>query len=140
MVIRTLRQTWDVVWTGKRDKSGRKIYRKVGKPTKEVAWHVTSLAPEDLQCEGDVCVERLAGYVRAHWQIEVYHGKRDNGYHEDKLTRRCDTTIMSAMMVARSLGMWVCARHPEKSTEAVQRDLFKHPSKLLRIMLKGGLQ
>ena len=56
--------------------------------------------------------------MRACWYVEVYHGKRDNGYHEDKLTRRLDLNIMSAMMVARSLGMWVCARSPGKSTEA----------------------
>ena len=66
----------------------------------------------------DACVEKLAGYVRAHWCVEVYHGKRDNGYHEDKLTLRMDLNIMSAMMVARSLGIWVCARSPGKSTEA----------------------
>lgn len=112
---------------------------KVGKPTQEVAWHVTSLAPEDLGCEGDACVGKLARHVRAHWYVEVYHGKRDNGYHEDKLTRRMDLNIMSAMMVARSLGMWVCARNPGKSTEAMQRDFLRHPSKLMRIMTKGGL-
>lgn len=78
--------------------------------------------------------------MRAHWYVEVYHGKRDNGYHEDKLTRRMDTNIMSAMMVARSFGMWICARRPGMSTEAVQKDLFRHPSKLLRIIMKGGLQ
>ena len=139
MVVRTFRRTWKVVWKGKRDKNGRKILQKVGKPTQEVAWHVTSLAPEDLGCEGDACVEKLAGHVRAHWYVEVCHGKRDNGYHEDKLTRRMDLNVMSAMMVARSLGMWVCARSPGKSTEAVQRDLLRHPSKLMRIMTKGGL-
>ena len=48
MVIRTFRRTWKVVWRGKRDNHGRKLYVKVGKPTQEVAWHVTSLAPEDL--------------------------------------------------------------------------------------------
>ena len=139
MVIRTFRRTWKVVWKGKRDNHGRKLYVKVGKPTQEVAWHVTSLAPEDLGCEGDACVEKLARHVRAHWYVEVYHGKRDNGYHEDKLTRRMDLNIMSAMMVARSLGMWVCARNPGKSTEAMQRDFLRHPSKLMRIMTKGGL-
>lgn len=88
-----------------RGKHGRKICEKAGKPTQEVAWHVTSLSPEDLGCGGDACVEKLAGHVRAHWCVEVYHGKRDNGCHEDKLTRRLDLNIMSAMMVARSLGM-----------------------------------
>ena len=53
MVIRTFRRTWKVVWKGKRDKRGQKIHEKVGKPTQEVAWHVASLAPEDLGCGGD---------------------------------------------------------------------------------------
>ena len=35
---------------------------------------------------------------------DLYYGKRDNGYHEDKLTRRLDLNIMPAMMVARSLA------------------------------------
>ena len=50
MVIRTFRRTWKVVWKGKRDKHGRKLFEKVGDPTQEVAWHVTSFAPEDLGC------------------------------------------------------------------------------------------
>ena len=62
---------------------------------------------ECFGCEGDACVEKLARHVRAQWYVEVYHGKRDNGYHEDKLTRRMDLNIMSAIMVARSLGMWL---------------------------------
>ena len=45
--------------------------------------------------------------MRTHWYVEAYHGKRDNGYHEDAFTRRCD--------------------------------LFLHPSKLFRVMTKGGL-
>ena len=60
---------------------------------------------ECFGCEGDACVGKLARHVRAHWYVEVYHGKRDNSYHEDKPTRRMDLNIMSAMMVARSLGM-----------------------------------
>jgi hypothetical protein len=47
---------------------------------------------------------------------------------------------MSAMMVARSLGMWICARNPEKTTGQVKDDLKLHPAKLVRIMMKGGLQ
>jgi len=78
--------------------------------------------------------------VRTHWYVEVYHGKRDNGYHEDVLTRRCDENLMSAAMVARSFGMWICARRPDETTERVKRDLWEHPSKLVRIVLKGGLQ
>ena len=47
---------------------------------------------------------------------------------------------MSAAMVARSFGMWVGARRPDETTEQVKRDLWEHPAKLVRIMLKGGLQ
>ena len=74
------------------------------------------------------------------WCVEAYHGKRDNGYHEDAFTRRCDLNVMSAMMVARSFGMWICARHPGRTVAEVRRDLALHPSKLFRIMVKGGLQ
>ena len=74
------------------------------------------------------------------WYVEVYHGKRDNGYHEDVFTRRCDLNVMLAMMVARSFGMWICARNPEKTTGQVKDDLKLHPAKLVRIMTKGGLQ
>ena len=77
--------------------------------------------------------------VRTHWHVEVYHGKRDSGYHEDVFTRRCDLNVMSAMMVARSFGMWICARHPEMTTAQVKDGLKLHPGKLVRIMMKGGL-
>ena len=53
---------------------------------------------------------------------------------------RCDENVMAAMMVARSFGMWICARRPDETTEQVKRDLWEHPAKLVRIMLKGGLQ
>ena len=128
LVVRTYREAWKL-------KKGKRT----GKPSKEVVYHVSSLAPEQFG-GGDVCAERLAGIVRTHWYVEVYHGKRDNGYHEDALTHRCDTNVMAAMMVARTLGMWVCARSPEKTTGEVRLDLLRHPSKLLRIMMKGGLQ
>ena len=133
-VIRTYREVWKTRKTGKKDKYGRDVRKLVGKPTKEVAWHVSSLDPASLSAE------ELAGIVRTHWYVEAYHGKRDNGYHEDAFTRRCDVNIMAAMMVARSFGMWICARHPERTTEQVKNDLYLHPAKLLRIMMKGGLQ
>ena len=82
--------------------------------------------------------EKFAEVVRTHWHVETYHGKRDNGYHEDAFTRRCDLNVMSAMMVARSFGMWICARNPEKTTGQVKNDLKLHPAKLVRIMMKGG--
>ena len=138
MVVRTCRRTGKVERRKNPDGRGTDLI-KVGEPTKEVAWHVTSLAPEDVG-GWDVCAEKIAGLVRAHWHVEAYHGTRDNGYPEDALAqRRCGVHLVSAMMVARSLGMWVCARCPGKTTAEVRKDLFVRPSKLVRLMTKGGL-
>ena len=126
-VIRTYREVWNTRRTGNKDKFGRDIRKKVGKPTKEVAWHVSSLDPDSRTAE------QFAEIVRTHWYVEAYHGRRDNGYHEDAFTRRCDLNVMSAMMVARSLGMWTCARHPGKTVAEVRRDLFLRPSKLFHV-------
>ena len=117
-----------------KDTRGRDIRRCVGKPAKEVAWHVSSLDPDSRSAE------KFAEIVRTHWCVEAYHGKRDNGYHEDAFTRRCDVNVMAAMMVARSFGMWICARHPEMTTAQARSDLKLHPAKLVRIMMKGDLQ
>ena len=132
-VIRTYREVWKTRKTGKKDKYGRDVRKLVGLPTKEVAWHVSSLDPDSRSAE------QFAEIVRTHWYVEAYHGKRDNGYHEDAFTRRCDLNVMAAMMVARSFGMWICARHPGRAVSNVRRDLFLHPSKLFRVMTKGGL-
>ena len=133
-VIRTYREVWKTRKTGKKGRRGRDIREKVGKPTKEAAFHVSSLDPDSRPAE------KFAEIVRTHWYVEAYHGKRDNGYREDAFTRRCDRNVMAAMMVARSFGMWICARHPERTTEQVKDDLYLHPAKLVRIMMKGGLQ
>ena len=133
-IIRTYREVWKTRKTGKKDRFGRDIRKPVGRPTKEVAWHVSSLDPDSRSAE------QFAEIVRTHWYVEAYHGKRDAGYHEDAFTRRCDPNVMAAMMVARSLGMWICARHPDMTVAEVRRDLFLHPSKLFRVMTKGGLQ
>ena len=133
-IVRTYREVWRTRKTGKKDKHGRDIRKLVGKPAKEVAWHVSSLDPDSRSAE------KFAETVRTHWYVEVYHGKRDSGYHEDAFTRRCDLNVMSAMMVARSFGMWICARHPGMTTAQVKDDLRLHPAKLVRIMTKGGLQ
>ena len=133
-IVRTYREVWQTRKTGKKDKHGRDMRKCVGKPTKEVAWHVSSLDPDSRTAK------QFSEIVRTHWYVEVYHGKRDNGYHEDIFTRRCDLNVMSAMMVARSFGMWICARNPEKTTGQVKDDLKLHPAKLVRIMTKGGLQ
>ena len=113
--------------------NNRRYTALVAKPTKETAWHVSSLDPDSRGAE------EFAGIVRTHWCVEAYHGRRDNGYHEDAFTRRCDLNVMAAMMVARSLGLWICARHPDRTVSEVRRDLFLHPPKLFRVMTKGGL-
>lgn len=132
-MIRTFRRTWQTRKTKARNKDGVPVRKLVGEPTKEIVYHVSSLDADSRTAE------KFAEIVRTHWYVEAYHGKRDNGYHEDVLTRRCDESLMSAAMVARSFGMWICARRTEKTTEQVKRDLWEHPSKLVRIMLKGGL-
>ena len=118
-IVRTYREVWNTRKTGKKDKCGRDVRKACGKPAKEVAWHVSSLDPDSRSAE------EFAEIVRN---------------HEDAFTRRCDLNVMSAMMVARSFGMWICARHPGRTVAEVRRDLFLHPSKLFRIMVKGGLQ
>ena len=132
-VIRTHREVWKTRKTGRKDKFGRDIRMPFGKPTKETFYHVSSLDPDSRTAE------QFAEIVRTHWYVETYHGRRDNGYHEDAFTRRCDLNVMASMMVARSLGMWTCARHPDRTVAEVRRDLFLHPSKLFRVMTKGGL-
>lgn len=132
-MVRTHRRTWQTRRTNARGRDGERVRKPVGEPTKETVYHVSSLDADSRTAE------RFAEIVRAHWHVEVYHGRRDNGYHEDALTRRCDESLMSAAMVARSFGMWICARRPGETTERVRRDLWEHPSKLVRIMLKGGL-
>ena len=133
-MIRTFRRTWQTRRTKARNKDGVPIRKIVGEPTKEVVYHVSSLDADSRTAE------KFAEIVRTHWYVEGDRGRRDNGYAEDALTRRCDESLMSAAMVARSFGMWVCARRPDETTEQVKRDLWEHPAKLVRIMLKGGLQ
>ena len=133
-IIRTYREVWQTRKTGMKETRGRDIRKCVGKPAKEAAWHVSSLDPDSRSAE------KFAEIVRTHWYVEACHGKRDNGCHEDAFTRRCDVNVMSAMMVARSFGTWICARHPEMTTAQVRSDLKLHPAKLVRIMTKGGLQ
>jgi len=69
-VIRTYREVWETRKTGKKDKFGRDIRRPVGKPTKEMAWHVSSLDPDSRSAE------KFAEIVRTHWYVETYHGQR----------------------------------------------------------------
>jgi hypothetical protein len=50
-IIRTYREVWQTRKTGKKDKHGRDIRKCVGKPTKEAAWHVSSLDPDSRSAE-----------------------------------------------------------------------------------------
>ena len=70
-VIRTCREAWNTRSTGRKDKCGRDVRKPVGKPTKEIAWHISSLDPDSRSAE------QFAEIVRTHWYVEAYHGKRD---------------------------------------------------------------
>ena len=50
-IIRTCREVWKTRKTGKRDWSGRDVRKACCKPTKEVAWHVSSLDPDSRSAE-----------------------------------------------------------------------------------------
>ena len=134
-IVRTFRRTYATKI--RKTKNGKKTRVIVGEPTKEVVYHVSSLDAASRTAE------QFARLVRTHWYVEVYHGKRDNAYLEDRTARRCDENLMSAMMVARSFGMWCCARyvnrHSGKTTADAMRYLYGRPSELIRIVLKEGL-
>ena len=71
-IIRTYREVWQTRKTGKRDKCGRGVRKAFGKPTKEVAYHVSSLDPD---AQG---AERFAEMVRT-CSRSVPTGLRDMG-------------------------------------------------------------
>ncbi len=80
-------------------------------------------------------VDKRADFL-AIFTMAVAAGAKDmKEAHAFCFTRRCDTNVMAAMMVARSFGMWICARHPEMTTAQVRSNLNLHPAKLVRIMM-----
>lgn len=120
--LRTFRRVWDT-------EDGMLV----GEPRKETVYHVTSLSPDE------VTAEQFATMIRGEWSVEVYHGKRDYTYLEDKVARRCNEKLMSAHMIAQTLGLWIASRNPGKTTGQVKDDLFLHPSRLVHYVTKGGL-
>lgn len=120
-IVRTYRQTWQT-------EKGKPV----GDPTKDVAYHLSSLDPYSHTAED------FARLVREHWGIEAYHGKRDNAYLEDKTARRINPNLQTAMMLARTVGLWKAARQPEMTTTAVMSDLYVNPRKAVRLFTKRG--
>lgn len=121
-LVRTFRKTW-------RLEGGKPV----GEPAKDVACHLSSLDPHGRKAED------FARLVRGHWGVESYHGKRDNAYLEDKTARRVSPELQTAMMLARTVGLWEAARHPERTTSEVQSGLFVSPRKAVRLFTKRGM-
>ena len=71
--------------------------------------------------------------------VESYHGKRDNAYLEDKTARRVNPKLQTAMMLARTVGLWEASRHPDMTTAEVQTDLFVNTRKAVRLSTKRGM-
>jgi len=121
-LVRTFRETWPV-------EDGKPV----DKPSKEVAYHLSSLDPYTHTAED------FARLVRKHWGVETYHGKRDNAYLEDKTARRINQNLQTAMMLARTIGLWEAARHEGRTTAEVMSDLYVHPSKAVHLFTKRGM-
>jgi len=121
-LVRTYRKTWPIK-DGKPD----------GDPAEDVAYHLSSLDPYAHT------VEDFARFVRKHWGVETYHGKRDNAYLEDKTARRINPNLQTAMMLARTVGLWVAARHPGRTTAEVMSDLHDNPRKAVHLFTKRGM-
>ena len=121
-LVRTYRKTW-------RMKDGKPV----GESAKDVAYHLSSHDPYGRTAE------EFARFVRNHWEVEAYHGKRDNAYLEDKTARRVSPQLQTAMMLARSIGLWIAARHPDRTTCEVQADLYLNPRKAVHLFTKRGM-
>lgn len=121
-MIRTFRRVWEV-------KDGKVS----GKPTKEVVYHLSSHSPYEKSAEV------FASYVRSHWGVESYHGKRDNAFLEDKTARRVNPKLQTAMLIGRSVGLWYASCHKDKTTAEAQTDLFLHTRKTVWLFTKRGM-
>ena len=121
-LVRTYRKTW-------RTEGGKPV----GDPAKDVAYHLSSLDPYAHTAED------FARFVREHWGVEAYHGKRDNAYLEDKTARRINPNLQTAMMLARTIGLWEAARHPGRTTAEVMSDMYVNPRKGVRLFTKRGM-
>lgn len=121
-LIRTYREIWQL-------KDGKRV----GGPTKDIACHLSSHDPYAHTAE------EFARFVRKHWGVESYHGKRDNAYLEDKTGRRVNPQLQTMMMLARTVGLWEASRHPDMTTAEVQSDLFVNTRKAVRLTTKRGM-
>lgn len=105
----------------------------VGEPARDVAYHLSSHDPHAH------AAEEFARLVRKHWGVESYHGKRDNAYLEDKTARRVNPKLQTAMMLARTVGLWEASRHPDMTTAEVRSDLFVNTRKTVYLSTKRGM-
>lgn len=103
----------------------------VGEPSRETVWHLSSLPPDALT-PGE-----WGDWVRGEWSVETYHGKRDNAFGEDKWTVRRNSTLVTAMLLARTLGLWhVAACNPKHETVREHyQQLYAHPLRLVNFLL-----
>lgn len=83
--------------------------------------------------------EEFARFVRRHWGVESYHGKRDFAYLEDKTGRRVNPQLQTMMMLARTVGLWEASRHPDMTTAEVRSDLYVNPRKAVHLSTKRGM-
>ena len=121
-LVRTYREFWQL-------KDGKPV----GGPTKDMACHLSSHDPYTHTAE------EFARFVRKHWGVGSYHGKRDNAYLEDKTARRVNPKLQTAMMLARTVGLREASRHPDMTTAEVQTDLFVNTRKAVRLSTKRGM-
>ena len=121
-LVRTYRETWQL-------KDGKPV----GEPTKVIAYHLSSHDPHAHTAE------EFARFVRKHWGVESYHGKRDKAYLEDKTGRRVNPQLQTMMMLARTVGLWEASRHPDMTTGEVLSDLFARTRKAVRLSTKRGM-
>lgn len=105
----------------------------IGKVTKDIAYHLSSHDPYVHTAD------EFARFVRRHWGVESYHGKRDNAYLEDKTARRGNPKLQTAMMLARTIGLWEASRHPDWTTAEVQSNLYVNPRKAVHLSTKRGM-
>lgn len=105
-----------------------------GEPSRETVWHLSSLPPDALT------PARWSELVRGEWSVETYHGKRDNAFGEDKWTRRRNPVLATAMLLARTLGLWHVASCNPRSEPVREHclQLYAHPLRLVNCLLRPG--
>jgi len=106
------------------------------KDTKDTAFAITSLWPEQLSPEG------LLQLTRGHWAIENgQHYRRDRTQDEDRCTV-AETTSARNLSLFRSLAIFVfelqrSAQRGKKSLPDFERHNLRRPGALLRRFMSG---